>query len=223
MKKNIIYAVTCAVLSVLTFTSCDEHEHIDTSIKMGYVLCDDHRVMSLSAYQSQSESKAVGVIFTPASEVTPALAVSLEEIPAVQFCSILGYEQGTSGSLTAFDGFRNTTSLQNTIDISKGLGSPMADLVFRSGKYGQSTFVPSVAEFRLLISGLPVVNPVIEALGGKPINTSPAGGGCWYWSSTEVAQNMSKQAWLVSTAAGGSYEETPKDDYHPVRTVIAVY
>lgn len=222
MKRTFNFIANIALVAFL-LVSCDSHVYIDSSVKVGDVLCDDHRIMSLSSYRNQSTSKAVGVIFATSSEDTPVLAVTLDEMSPSQFCTVLGQSQGTSCSLTAYDGFENTTSLQHSIDTETGLASPMADAVFRAGAYGQSMYIPSVAELRLLISNLPEVNPVLESLGGHPITTSPSGGDCWYWSSTEVSINKGYQAWLVSAAAGGACLETPKDASHLARTIVAIY
>lgn len=211
-----------SLMSVVVLTSCDEHEYIDDSIHVGNVLCDDHQVMTLESYKAQGKSNAVGVVYATQTDEHPILAVYLDEIKNVQFCDSLGMNQGTSCSLTAYDGFSNTSNLQNNIDPKTLHGSPMAQAVFDFGSFGQSTFIPSLQEMRLLVSSLPVVNPVIAQLGGIPVSTTSNDGACWYWTSTEVAQNPSKQSWLVSAAAG-SYQETPKDEPHSVRTIVYLY
>lgn len=224
MRRIKVYTILCvlAVLAVMSvFVSCDEHEPIDLGIYTGFVLCDDHRAMSIDAYEAQDEVKAVGVIFATETEDHPILAVMLNEISSVQFSDSLNFEQGTSADVEAYDGLTNTSSLQNSYDTKNSHGSPMAEKVFRAHEYGQSDYIPSVAEMRLLVSSLSVVNPIIERLKGTPVSTQSSKGTCWYWTSTEVASNQGNQAWLVS-AVNGAYQETPKDEYHPARVIVSL-
>ena len=60
----------------------------------------------------------------------------------------------------------------------------MAEAVFALWKYGQSAYVPSVAQMRLLYAARGIINPVIEKCGGDPLPTEADE--CWYWTSTEV-------------------------------------
>ena len=148
------------------------------------ILTDDHQAVSLQSYEAASKNNAVGVIFATHTAEHPMLAVMLNEMQDLQFSDSLGFVQGTSADITSYDGFVNTASLQNTFDEKTGHGSPLADAVFRYHHYGQSDYIPSVSEMRLLVNALPVVNPVIERLHGTPISQSHAD--CWYWTSTEV-------------------------------------
>lgn len=206
----------------LILVSCDEHEPIDPDIHVGYVLCDDHTAMSLEQFKTQSHINAVGVVFAEASEDHPAMAVMLNEISPISFADTLGMKQGTSGDLTAYDGNTNTITLANTKDSKTGYGSPLADYVFRNHAFGQSDFIPSVAEMRLLSQTRAIVNEVISELGGDIVSADPTNGSCWYWTSTEVKENESNQAWLCSAANGG-VQPTPKDERHPARAIVYLY
>ena len=55
------------------------------------------------------------------------MAVMLEEINNA-FCDSLGLSNGTSGSLTAFDGAANTRAMQNSYLTEAKKGSPLAML-----------------------------------------------------------------------------------------------
>lgn len=220
MKKHNLWIIF-PVLSALFCSSCDEHEHLDTDIHAGHVLTDSHETMSYDAYIHQDRSKAVGVVFAPATDSHPSLAVMLDELNPIQFSDTLGEDQGTSGDMTAYDGFLNTVAMQNSYNEKTSTGSPLGNIAFRHHQFGQSDYVPSVAEMRLLISSLSVVNPVIEALGGVKISQESTEGSCWYWTSTEVSANKARQAWLVS-AVNGACMATPKDEYHPSRMIISL-
>ena len=206
----------------LMLASCDEHEPIDPDLHIGYVLCDDHTAMPLEQFKAQSHINAVGVIFAESTDDHPAMAVMLDEIPVIAFSDTLGMKQGTSGDVTAYDGNTNTIALANTIDTNTGHGSPIADYVFRNHTFGQSDFIPSVAEMRLLSQSRATVNEVIRELGGDMISSDPTNGSCWYWTSTEVKENETSQAWLCSAANGG-IQPTPKDERHPARAIVYLY
>lgn len=218
MNKNIL---TLLVLLSLGMTACDDHIEIDKNIYPGFVLCDNHQALSLEEYQQQSVQKAVGVIFAVADDAHPTLAVMLDELPPIQYSDTLGYIQGTSGDQSAYDGYANTTALQNSYDVKTHHGSPLADAAFRYHQYGQSDYIPSVAEFKLLVRSLPVVNPIILALKGTPVRMDGNTGACWYWTSTEVSGNPGNQAWSCS-AANGKPQETPKDTSYPARAICSL-
>lgn len=86
-------------------------------------------------------------------------------------------------------------------------------------EYGQSAYVPSVAQMRLLYAARGIINPVIEKCGGDPLPTEADE--CWYWTSTEVEGQQTVKAWLYSTASG-AMQETPKTQAHKVRPIITI-
>ena len=132
------------------------------------------------------------------------------------FADSLGVEQGTSADITAYDGNENT---YRTCMKQKRRASPMAEAVFALWKYGQSAYVPSVAQMRLLYAARGIINPVIEKCGGDPLPTEADE--CWYWTSTEVEGQQTVKAWLYSTASG-AMQETPKTQAHKVRPIITI-
>lgn len=199
-------------------TSCDDHEAADNGIHVGYVLCSDHSCMSLSSFQSSTGKKAVGVVFAEKNDDHPILAVGLDEYQGC-FCDSVGLENGTSGSVTAFDGYSNTVAMyscQGVRENGEPFGCPIANNTFSAGYYGQSLYLPSVAEMRLLCSSARIVNQVLSQLGGVPLTVD---GKCWYWTSTEVSGNTAGQAWLCSAANGG-IQETPKTESHRARPIL---
>lgn len=220
--KNIFKTFPVVILSLLissAMVSCDEHEAIDNGVYVGHILCNDHSTMSVEDYLAQDRLKAVAVVFAVANESHPTLAVLLEDNPPMQFADSLGMSLGCSSDIGAYNGFSNTSNMQNAHDAKTGYGSPIADYVFRSHEYGQSDYIPSVAEIRKLAASLPVVNPVLERVGGDPISTSGSRG--WYWTSTTVSANPQSQAWLCSMSTGG-IQETPQDEYHVSRGIVAL-
>ena len=152
------------------------------------------------------------------------------------FCDTLGVSLGTSSSLLDLDRFLNTTAMQNTLGSfnkqRRADGLPeyrsIALNTFDSHSYGQSEYIPSVAEMRHLFSNISLVNGVLSRLAAHgepvvPIDTSEGRfGGCWYWTSTEVKENQGMQAWLFSLNSGG-YIATPVDEYHDYLHFVAIY
>jgi hypothetical protein len=144
------------------------------------------------------------------------LAVGLHELAPVEFSDTLGVAQGTSADTETKDGNANTFALYS----NKKAYSPLADAVFSIWRYGQSAYIPSVAEMRLLYASLDIVNPMIVRCGGQPVNRQDAG--CWYWTSSEVSGQASAKAWLYSLGTG-AMQETPKTESHPARCIITLH
>lgn len=206
------------LLSLFLLSSCDEHEEVDPTIHVGYVLCDNFETMPLSQYLSQDRVKAIGVVFAEKTEEHPTLAVSLDEIRFCQFADSL-YSQGTSCDIEAFDGIANTNSLQNSYDKQTGHGSPLANIVYSNMPFGHSYAVPSVAEMRLMVMASGIINPILETLDGMRIRNDERD--CWYWTSTEVEENRANQAWSVSSATG-TWMQMPKENYCRARSIITL-
>jgi len=220
------------MLVALSLTSCDEHEPVDLDIHPGYILCDDGRIIQESAFDP-GQHTPVAVVFAPlATDKHPVLAVMLDEVDYIQFADTLSFDQKTGGDITAYDGYTNTVALQTTNIQRKVLvdsvyldnaanyyKSPLGLLAFRSHYFAQSDFVPSVAEMRLLYQNIDQVNNMILKCGGTPINRSPSGAGCWYWTSTEVTENKMNQAWLISMA-DGSIHKAPKTNGYRARLIV---
>lgn len=206
------------LLALLSLISCDEHEKVDPTIHVGYILCQDFATMPLSEYQSSHRSDAIGVVFAEKNDVHPTLAVSLKEIRPLQFADSL-YYQGTSCDITAFDGIINTTSLQNSYDDKTLHGSPLAWYVFSTYPSGHSYSIPSVAEMLLLVQSSHNINNILSSVGGDRIHNDTDD--CWYWTSTEVASNNGNQAWMVS-AVTGTWMPSPKFHSCKSRAIITL-
>lgn len=223
--KSVIKGITHPVLSMMLMiaitifsTSCDNQEPIDRDIHVGYVLCNDHSCMDTASYFNQTKRKAVGVVFAEKTDDHPALAVMFDEINGV-FCDSVGMVNGTSTDITSFCGFKNTVAMYNSYSAETGKGSPLAMEMINFHANGQSDYLPSVAEQRLLASSARVINPVLERLGGTPVALE---GDCWYWTSTEVEDNPGVQAWLCS-ADNGRFLPTPKTQRHKARAIVEIY
>ena len=207
-----------AVTAVLC-AACDAHIDVpDTAVRPGHILCEDGTALSYVQYE-QSGKRAIAVVFdTEHREGTEGngYAVYLWDIAPAAFADSLGVEQGTSADMTAYDGNANTFALYNTQETA----SPMAEAVFDLWCYGQSAYIPSVAEMRLLYAAREVVNPVLEKCGGDILPTDSTGD-CWYWTSTEVEGQQTAKAWLYSIGSG-AMQETPKTQAHKVRPIITL-
>ena len=60
---------------------------------------------------------------------------------------------------------RTLFALYGTTDVK----SPLAERVFDMWRYGQSAYIPSVAQMRLLYHAKDIINPYILKCGGTPI------------------------------------------------------
>ena len=218
MTINKIHIII-AVAAVLTLSACDAHiETPDMTVRPGHVLCDDGTVLSYELYQT-SGKRAVAIVFDTGKHGDTeenGRAVYLWDIAPKAFADTLGVEQGTSADTEAFDGNTNTFALYDTRETA----SPMAEAVFDLWCYGQSAYIPSVAEMRLLYAAREVVNPVLEKCGGDILPTDTTGD-CWYWTSTEVEGQQTAKAWLYSIGSG-AMQETPKTQAHRIRPIITL-
>ena len=150
MKQNTIRK-TCQVVPVLLITgalaACDAHiEEPDKTVRPGHVLCVDGKAVPYSEYEN-SGKQAIAVVFHTYSDGETegnGYAVYLWDMTPKAFADSLGVEQGTSADIAAYDGNENTFALYDTEETA----SPMAEAVFALWKYGQSAYIPSVAQMR---------------------------------------------------------------------------
>ena len=193
-------------MSAVLLTACDSHQEFpDTAMKVGHILCTDGQVLPYTSYK-ESGKKAVGVVFYLNRD---------SETAAEAFADSIGVNQGTSSDVTALDGNANTFALFHTTDAS----SPLAKSVFDIWSYGQSAYIPSVAQMRLLYGVKAEVNQSIGLCGGDLLPDNPDR--CWYWTSTEVKGQQTAKAWLYSVGSG-AMQETPKLQAHKARAIITI-
>ncbi len=208
----------CALVLPLALASCDgHHEFPDTSMKVGHVLCTDGRVMPFEECDRQGKEPIAVVFHLNIDEKTEGkgYAVYLRDLPEEAFADSIGVAQGTSSDITVLDGNANTYALY----ASTGCGSPAANAVFDMWRYGQSAYIPSVAQMRLLYAAKPYINKVLAELGGDPLPDDADE--TWYWTSTEVAGQETSKAWLYSLGSG-AVQETPKLQPHKVRPIVTL-
>lgn len=172
-----IHTMILAVTVVLC-AACDAHIDVpDTAVRPGHILCEDGTTLPYVQYE-QSGKRAIAVVFdTEERDGTEGngYAVYLWEIAPAAFADSLGIEQGTSADIGAYDENTNTFALYDTRETA----SPMAEAVFDLWRYGQSAYVPSVAQMRLLYAIRETVNPIVTKCGGDPLpqNTDEVGTG----------------------------------------------
>lgn len=209
--------IMTAVAAVL-FTACDAHfDFPDTAVKPGHILCTDGKAISYNEYM-ESGKQAIAVVFhinRSGDAEGDGYAVYLRDLAPAAFADSLGISQKTSADILAMDGNENTFAMFATKEVS----SPLAEAVFDLWRYGQSAYVPSVAQMRLLYSMKEVINPVIEQCGGQPLPDMVDD--CWYWTSTEVDGQQTAKAWLYSVGSG-AMQETPKTQPHRARPIITL-
>lgn len=213
-----LYHIVLVCMTVM-FISCDDHKDFpDTSSQVCDILCTDGKIVTQSEFDKGGK-EAIAVVYhiNHSDDVEGGgFAVYLWDMPSALFADSLGVKQGTSASLSSMDGNANTHALYTC----KDMGSPMANNVFAMWRYGQSAYVPSVAQMQLLYNVRNRVNATIMKLGGSPIpDTSDE---CWYWTSTEVQNQESVKAWLYSLSTG-TYQECPKDQSHKIRPIVTIY
>lgn len=214
------YVGVFAIISILSLTACDAHRDFpDTSMKVGHVLCTDGQVMSPSDCERLGK-EPIAVVFHVNTGNNDRIsgngyAVYLHDIERREFADSIGIAQGTSADISAYDGNSNTFA----IFAATGCESPAGQAVFDMWRYGQSAYIGSVAEMRLLYQSKPYINGVIASLGGDPM--SDEAGESWYWTSTEVDGQQTAKAWLYSLSSG-TIQETPKLQAHKVRPIVTL-
>lgn len=214
------YVGLFAILMVLSLTACDAHRDFpDTSMKVGHVLCTDGKVMSKEDCE-RLEKEPIAVVFhvnigNDDRMAGNGYAVYLHDIERKEFADSIGIAQGTSADISAYDGNKNTFA----IFAATGCESPAGQAVFDMWRYGQSAYIGSVAEMRLLYQSKLSINGIITALGGDPLPDEA--GESWYWTSTEVDGQQTAKAWLYSLSSG-SIQETPKSQAHKVRPIVTL-
>ena len=212
-----IHAVLAAISLAVTITSCDEHiEFPDTAMKTCDILCTDGEVVRFEDVESKGKTP-IGVVFhvnQDGKTEGTGYAVYLWDVAPTAFSDSLGIRQNTSANPTAYDGNSNTYAM-----YASGFSSA-ADEVFAMWRYGQSAYIPSVAQLQLLYASRNAVNSYISRCSGDVIPTEPSE--CWYWSSTEVSGQEAAKAWLYSLASG-ALQETPKLEAHKIRPIITLY
>ena len=217
MKKKICKMTSLLAIATL-LVACDGHRDFpDTAMKPCHILCTDGNVVPATDFE-QSGKQPIAVVFHVNHDEAiegNGYAVYLWDLAPVAFADSIGVNQGTSADITALDGNENTFALYDTRETA----SPMAEAVFDLWRYGQSAYIPSVAQMRLLYAVRETVNPVIERCGGHPLPLDE--NDCWYWTSTEVTGQETAKAWLYSTGSG-AMQETPKTQAHKVRPIITL-
>lgn len=239
---KMIWGFAPLLLAASALVSCDEHEPVDLDQHVGYILCDDHSVLSMEDFKAKGHVQPVGVLFATATDDRPALAVMLFEHEGIQFTNKIPLECNTSGDVTKYDGYVNSVGMYNTFEEEElndttynGNGemevskhkvyyySPLGQWVFASHEYGQSDYVPSYSEARLLQQNVAFVNGVIRNLReqGYAADTIAVTGDCWYWTSTEDGDDEENRAWLCSMGSPG-FQQTPKTEAHKARAIVAL-
>ena len=214
---NLIPAALASICLAATVASCDGHmEFPDTAMKACDILCTDGDIVRYADLDSKGKTP-IGVVFHVNQDGTTegtGYAVYLWDVEPSAFSDTLGVKQNTSANPAAFDGNANTFAM-----YASGVSSA-ATSVFDMWRYGQSAYIPSVAQLRLLYASRDAVNSYLSRCGDDVIPTEPSD--CWYWSSTEVSGQESAKAWLYSLASG-ALQETPKVESHKIRPVITLY
>ena len=210
-------AALASICLAATLASCDDHKDFpDTAMKACDILCTDGDIVRYDDLKVQGKIP-IGVVFYVNQDGTTegtGYAVYLWDVEASAFSDSLGVKQNTSANLAAFDGNANTFAM-----YASGVSSA-ATAVFDMWSYGQSAYIPSVAQLQLLYASRNAVNSYIKSCGGDEIPIEPDE--CWYWSSTEVKGQESAKAWLFSLASG-ALQETPKSESHKIRPIITLY
>ena len=212
------YIISYMALFAVIFTACDAHKDFpDNSLSIGHILCTNGQTMSYDAYR-QSDHEAIAIVFYVNHEQSvegQGYAVYLWDMVPLAFADSTGTAQNTSADTEALDGNVNTYSMY----VGKGIGSPLALKVFDLWRFGQSAYIPSIAQMRLFKSAKNVINPYIIGCGGTPLPDEADV--CWYWTSTEVKGQENDKAWLYSLQSG-TIQETPKSHSYISRPIVTI-
>lgn len=213
-----LFKTLLASVVAIAMTSCDAHKDFpDTTMKVGHVVCTDGKVVPAETADSLGK-KPIAVVFHINRDENVegrGYAVYLNDTPDRAFTDSIGVKQGTSADIYALDGNANIYALY----ANTACGSPIAEYVFDMWHYGQSGYIPSVAQMRLAYQNKAIVNAVLERCGGQPLPDESDE--CWYWTSTEVEGQETAKAWLYSLGSG-AIQETPKLQSHKVRPIITI-
>ncbi len=200
--------------------SCDGHNEIIDTGEVGKVLCTDGHVRTYEDMVA-NKKEPIAVVFYGNTSIgeesgSNVFAVYLYDVDGLQYADSLGVSQGSSADITALDGKENTYAIMSKSDVT----SPMANWVFEMWPFGQSAYIGSVMQYRLLYANLNAVNNTLKKLGGDliPITVD----NCWYWTSTEVSGAQTGQAWLISMESG-TIQETPKTVRAKIRPIVTVH
>lgn len=213
-----LFGKALALAVITSLASCDAHfDFPDTSMKVGDILCTDGDVLHYEDFK-HSGKEPIGVVFYINHDVNvegSGYAVYLNDLYPTAMSDTCGISQKTSADLEAFDGNLNTYALMN----AQNAVSPLAEAVFDLWRFGQSAYVPSVAQLRILFASKAAVNDRLLLCGGDILPDEAAD--CWYWSSTEVDGQSARKAWLFSMQSG-TIQETPKIQEHKSRPIITI-
>ena len=157
-----ILHIICATLMAVAFASCDEHRDFpDTAMKTCDILCTDGKVVRFEEVKSQNKTPIAVVFYVNQNEDIQGTgyAVYLKDIEPFAYSDSLGMKHNTSADIAAFDGNVNTHDMYSTG------ASPAASAVFDMWQYGQSAYIPSVAQIKLLYQARSVVNTYIRKIG----------------------------------------------------------
>lgn len=219
MIKNLFFLpIILSLLFATTSCHCDHDVEEPYPFKLGWIVCTDGEVMSFCDFV-KSDKVGVAIVYyvnpDRESNIT-GYAVYINDVKKLVFANEGSGEQGTSGSITELDGNENTYAIFS----AKEVGSDLAQWVHAMWTYGQSAYIPSVAQLKQIHAVKDYLNPRIEEIGGDILPDEPDD--CWYWSSTEVEGQKDVKAWLVSMHSGAMHE-TPKAQAHKARAVITLY
>lgn len=184
MRKNVMKLWMTALLFVAAVP------FVNAQVKVGDVLCEGDRLVSLANYDSSS-STAIGVVFYVDATGQHGWAVSLDNVDK---CSWGVYDEDTSlgnvvgmgEAIKNIDGYANTKAI-----LDNGSDCPAFTVVdFENGWY-----LPAIGQLKRLFDHLNKVNEALEKTGGTLLELN----GYTYWSSTECS---SKDAWYMCTIGG---------------------
>lgn len=218
MKKFCFCLVALAMMLLFASCDCDHNLEPKPPFKLGWVVCSDGSIISYCDFiKSEKIPTAIVYWVNPDYEADiSGYAVYLNDLPDAAFSTTEMESQGTSADIGALDGNENTWKLHSNEKIE----SPLAQNVFDLWTYGQSAYIPSVAQLSMIHQAKDYINPRIEGIGGDPLPDEADY--CWYWSSTEVNGQSEGKAWLFSMNSG-RIQETPKLQAHRSRPVITIY
>jgi hypothetical protein len=207
---------------MMAFASCTEHEDtVDTSLMVGNLYCSDGSVISPVAYPNSCKT-AIGVIFwvNNNSELTTdkAFVISLENLPAVQWCdTTISISEVSTDKEMLYDGLTNTINL---IDwgLKEKRNTPAVSEAYNYVKNGISGwFLPSFAQANEISVQKNILYNSFKYCEGEEFGNNEFG----YWTSTQDKDGASRNAIYIILSQGRGTGSNKLDSFI-VRPIIAI-
>jgi hypothetical protein len=207
---------------VALLTSCVHEEPVyDESMKVGYVLIEDGRM--IAPWSVDAAAVPVGVVFAVRHDT--AFVVALRDNGKAAYLADTLFSQSAGTGILDLDGEANTALLINEIAEVNASGKsstafhvPAAESCWSYKPGITAWYLPSIAEMRMLSESLPRIEPVIRDIGGTGFAREQ------YLSSTQDGTNEATKITkcYAIDMQNGYVTSVSKQERHFVRPVLKI-